>query len=327
MKTAFVTGATGFVGSHLVDHLLEKGYTVKCLTRKTSNLRWLEGKNVELCEGSLSDKESLKKAIQGCNYIFHVAGVLFGKTEQEFIQGNLSGTKNLVEACLESGQNFNRFLYVTSLLAAGASETETALTEEDECRPFSWYGKSKFESEKYIKTQMSKLPITIIRPGGVYGPRDYAMFEAFKASKSGFNMILGEKGKLGSVIHVTDLVIGITQAAESEKAKSEIYYLANTKHMRQEEFGELIIKAMGKKPKNIVLPYFIASIFANLSEFFAQFSKKPAVLNRQKLMELSKRYLICSNQKASADFEFNDNILLEDGVASTLKWYKENNWL
>ena len=82
MKTAFVTGATGFVGSHLVDQLLERGYTVKCLTRKTSNLRWLEGKNVELCEGSLSNKDSLKKAIVGCNYIFHVAGVLFGKTEE-----------------------------------------------------------------------------------------------------------------------------------------------------------------------------------------------------------------------------------------------------
>lgn len=327
MKTAFVTGATGFVGSHLVDHLLEKGYTVKCLTRKTSNLRWLDGKNIELCEGSLSDKDSLKKAIVGCNYIFHVAGVLFGKTEEEFIQGNLSGTKNMVEACLESGQTFDRFLYVTSLLAAGASETEKALTEEDKCKPFSWYGKSKFQSESYIKTQMDKLPVTIIRPGGVYGPRDYAMFEAFKASKSGFNLILGEKNKLASVIHVTDLVTGIIQAAESEKAKSEIYYLANTTHMRQEEFGELIIKAMGKSPKNIVLPYFIASIFAQLSEFFAQFSAKPAILNKQKLMELRKKYIICSNEKAKSDLGFSDKIRLEDGVASTLKWYKEHNWL
>ena len=327
MNTAFITGATGFVGSHLVDLLLDKGFKVKCLVRKTSNLRWLEGKDVEYCEGSLSDKESLKRAVVGCNYVFHVAGVLFGKSEEEFIKGNLSGTENIVEACIESGQTFDRFLYVTSLLAAGASDSETPLTEEDECKPFSCYGKSKYESEKYIQTKSDQLPITIIRPGGVYGPRDYAMFEAFKASKSGFNLVMGEKGKLGSIIHVTDLVEGIYLAATSKTAENQTYFLANSTHMRQEEFGELIIQAMGKNVKSIVLPNTLVSLVAIVSEFFGKLLNKPVVINRQKVMELSKKYLICSNEKAKRDFGFQDKIALSDGIKSTLEWYQKHNWL
>ena len=327
MNKAFVTGASGFIGSTLVDDLLKRGFSVKCAIRKSSNLQWLEGKNVELCEIDLFDEQSIVDSISGCNYIFHIAGMLFGNSEQEYLKGNLELTKNIVDASLKSDTEIKRFVYVSSIIAAGSSSDGEPMTESDLCRPFTWYGKSKFESETYLIEKKDKLPFSIIRPGAVYGPRDYALFIMFQFSKLGINAILGEKGKLGSMIHISDLTSGIINAALSGNAKNEIYFLANDEFRSQEYFSEIIIIHFGKKPINIVIPYWFLNIGAYMSEIYCRIFNKIAIFNHQKLMELRERYLICSNNKAQRDFGFEQKISLEDGVKSTMAWYKENKWL
>lgn len=327
MNKAFVTGASGFIGSTLVDDLLKRGFSVKCAIRKSSNLQWLDGKNVELCEVDLFNEQSILESISECNYIFHIAGTLFGNSEQEYLKGNLEVTKNLVDASIESDMDIKRFVYVSSIIAAGSSSDGKPMTESDPCRPFTWYGKSKFESENYLTGKKDKLPFSIIRPGAVYGPRDYALFIMFKISKFGINAILGEKGKLGSMIHVSDLTGGMISAALSGNAKNEIYFLANDEFRSQEYFSEIIIGYFGKKPINIVIPYWFLNIGAFLSEIYCRIFNNIAIFNHQKLMELKERYLICSNDKAIRDFGFEQKIPLEDGIRTTLAWYKKNKWL
>ncbi|MBI9097790.1 MAG: NAD-dependent epimerase/dehydratase family protein [Spirochaetaceae bacterium] len=327
MKTAFVTGATGFVGSTLVDDLLDRGFSVKCATRKSSDLRWLKDKDVQLCEVNLLDLDSIKEALRGCRYIFHLAGVLFASSEEEFIRGNVEITENMVEAAIQSDTEIERFVLVSSIVAAGASASGKPLVESDPCRPFTWYGKSKFASEKYVLSRKDMLPFTIIRPGAVFGPRDYAMFTAFQMGKIGLNIILGEKGKQGSIIHVSDLSRGILNAAFSDKAVGETYFLANDKFIYQEDFVRTIIQIMGKNPKNIVIPYSVLMVAAYLSEFYSRIFKKKALLNQQKMLEFREPYIVCSSEKAKRDFNFQQKISLEEGIKSTLAWYKENKWI
>jgi len=327
MDCAFVTGATGFVGSTLVDELLNKGLRVKCAVRKTSNLRWLEGKDVEIEIVNLMDSVDIARAMEGCQYVFHLAGTLFAGSEKEYIEGNIRSAGNMVEAALCHKDSIKRFVYVSTIIAAGASSTGKPMMESESSTPFSWYGKSKYEAEKYILGYKDQLPLTIVRPGAVYGPRDYAMFASFKLSRTGINIILGERNKRGSVIHVHDLAAGILESALSEKAIGEVYFMAHHQSMRQEEFGETVIKAMGKKPFDIVIPYFILRIASSLSELYSKITGVKPILNHQKLLELREPYIVCSCEKAKRDFGFSASIPLDEGVKSTLQWYRDNKWL
>lgn len=327
MDCAFVTGATGFIGSTLVDFLLEKGFKVKCAVRKTSNLRWLEGKDVETRIVNLMDSDDIAAAMEGCHYVFHLAGTLFAGSEEEYIQGNIRSANRMIDAALRYKDSIKRFVYVSSIIAAGASSNEQPMRESDPCTPFSWYGKSKYEAEKYILAYGGQFPVTIVRPGAVYGPRDYAMFASFKLSRTGINIVLGERNKQGSVIHVHDLAKGILAASLSDKSVGEVYFLAHEKTMRQEEFGETVIKAMGKKPFDIVIPYFVLKIASGLSEIYSKLRGVKPILNHQKLLELKEPYIVCSCEKAKRDFGFSASIPLEEGVKSTLQWYRENHWL
>lgn len=327
MNSAFVTGATGFVGSTLVDELLRRNFKVRCAVRKSSNLQWLEGKDVETVLVNLNDEKSIEEAMNGCHYIYHLAGTLFAGSERDFVQGNIQIAENIVSAALAQTQKIERFVYVSTIIAAGASQDGSPMKEEDECKPFSWYGISKYEAEKAILKHKEELPITVVRPGAVYGPRDYAMFASFKLSRTGVNIVLGERGKLGSVIHSEDLVRGIADASLSEKSRGEVYFLANEDFMRQEEFGETVIKAMGKRRFDIVIPYSVLTAASFLSEKFTAILGKKPILNHQKLKELKEPYIICSCEKAKRDFDFQPSITLYQGVESTLNWYRENKWL
>ncbi|MBN2658682.1 MAG: NAD-dependent epimerase/dehydratase family protein [Spirochaetales bacterium] len=327
MDCAFVTGATGFVGSTLVDDLLKKGLKVKCAVRKTSNLRWLEGKDVETDIVDLMNPDDIARAMEGCHYVFHLAGTLFAGSEKEYIEGNIQSAGYMIEASLRYKESIKRFVYVSTIIAAGASSTGIPMRETDPCDPFSWYGKSKYEAERYILGFRDQLPVTVIRPGAVYGPRDYAMFASFKLSRTGINIILGERNKMGSVIHVHDLASGIAAAALSDNAIGEVYFMAHEKPMRQEEFGETVIKAMGKTSIDIVIPYFILKIASSLSEIYSKISGSKPIFNHQKLLELREPFIVCSSEKAKRDFGFSASIPLDEGVKSTLQWYRDNKWL
>ncbi len=190
-KIAVVTGANGFVGSHLVDLLLQNNLIVRCITRKTSDLRWLKDKPVEMFDGGLLDKENLKKAFKDASYIYHVAGVVKAKTPEGYFNGNVETTKTLLEVASENSSSLEKFLIVSSQTVTGPSLDGKPVNENTECKPLTTYGKSKKTQEEVALSFTDKLPITICRAPAVFGERDTEIFIYFQTFKQRINNNIG----------------------------------------------------------------------------------------------------------------------------------------
>ncbi len=326
-KIALVTGASGFVGSHLVDLLLQKGYEVRALVRKTSSLKWLEGKNVEIHDCGFFDKEGLKTAVNNCDLIFHVAGVVRAKTPKEFYKGNVETTKNLLEAILETGTKIEKLLVVSSFAANGPAKDETGAKEDDEPHPISQYGKSKLEEEKLVRKYFDKMHVTIVRPPAVYGERETDIYLFFKTFKSGIMTMVGFDKKLVSLVHVADLVEGIYLAATSENTDGETFYIGSEKFYTWDEIGDATAKAFGKDAVRIRIPHSVVYVIGAIAQFFSLFSKRPATFNFEKAREFVQKYQICDTTKAVKKLGYRQKVSLESGIKRTVDWYKEMKWL
>ena len=187
MKTkVLITGANGFIGSHLVEYLSRHDYEISCLIRKTSNLQWLEKSSVEFITGEITDKTSLVHAVTEKDYIFHLASLTKAISPVDYYRVNTEGAKNLLQACAMHNPALKRFVLVSSQAAAGPSPSEKAIDETFPPHPITDYGKSKWEAEKIAREYMEKIPITIIRPPAVYGPRDRDVYVQFKMVKGGW---------------------------------------------------------------------------------------------------------------------------------------------
>jgi dihydroflavonol-4-reductase len=324
---AIVTGANGFVGSHLVDLLLSKNYIVRCITRKSSNLRWLEGKNVEIHDCGLNDKDKLKKVFDGAEYIYHVAGVVKSKLPEGYFNGNVETTRTLLDTALEYKSTIKKFLVVSSQTAVGPSFSEKPVDETAECQPITTYGKSKLAEENLAKSYMDKLPITICRAPAVYGERDTEILIFFKTFSQGLMTTIGFDRKKLSLIHVLDLVNGFYLAATSEKSAGQTYFISSEKFYTWEEVGEVTGKALNKKPIKVKVPHSIVYSLAAIAQFFAMFSSKPATLNIEKAKDITRRYWTCDTSKAIKELGYRQNISVEDGVKRTCDWYKQMKWI
>jgi nucleoside-diphosphate-sugar epimerase len=323
----FLTGATGFIGSFLAEALLNKGYEVRCLMRSSASLRWIADLDVECYYGDLNNYDSLVKGIKGVDYIFHAAGLKKARSEKKFYQVNYEGTKNLVDAVAASNIKLKRFVYISSQAAVGPSPTIQPINEKTKPNPLTYYGKSKLAAERYINRFLDKLPVTIIRPPAVYGPRDIDGLALFKIVKKGIVPQLSGKGKYISLIYVNDLVNGIIQAAEHEKALNQTYFLTNPRPYSLEEIGFTILNILGKKGLRLYIPSFIMDVFAALSENYSRLSNRDTILNRQKMIELKQNFWVCSPQKAKKDIGFEAATSLEQGFRDTLSWYHGCGWL
>lgn len=323
----FLTGATGFIGSFLAEALLNKGYEVRCLVCSSASLRWIADLDVECYYGDLNNYDSLVKGIKGVDYIFHAAGLTKARSEKEFYQVNYEGTKNLVDAVAASNMKLKRFVYISSQAAAGPSPTIQPINEKTKPNPLTYYGKSKLAAEKYINRFLDKLPVTIIRPPAVYGPRDIDGLALFKIVKKGIAPQLSGKGKYTSLIYVNDLVSGIIQAAEHEKALNQTYFLTSPRPYSLEEIGSTILNILGKKGLRLYIPSFMMDAFAALSENYSRLSNRDTILNRQKMIELKQNFWVCSPLKAKKDIGFEAATSLEQGFRDTLSWYHGCGWL
>lgn len=327
MQNSFITGATGFIGSHLVEELLKKNYSVKCLVRKSSSTKWLDGKNVELVYGDLFDKEFLSEVLKDVDYVYHVGGVTFAKKKEEFYRGNVEATKSLLESCIKFKPDIKKFIHVSSQACVGPSFDGKPIDETRDYFPLTTYGKSKMEAEKLVKSYFDKLNCTIVRPPAVYGPRDYAIFEYFKSMSHGLQPMIGFENKLISLIHAIDLVRGFILAGESDKSSSQIYFISSEKFYNWRDVGEITKQILGRRTLRLVIPHFAVKTVAFFSEVFGVFSKKPVILNREKARELTQAYWICSVEKAKREFGFSENFTLEEGFRNTIEWYKKYGWI
>ncbi len=324
---ALVTGASGFVGSHLVDYLLNKGFIVRCIVRKTSSLKWLNGKEVELFYCGLNDKEGLKKAFEGVDYVFHVAGVVKSKNPEGYFLGNVETTRNLLEVAVEFRDKIKKFLVVSSQTVSGPSLDGKPVDENKACKPITTYGKSKLAEEELAKKYMAQLPITICRAPAVYGERDTEILIFFKTFNSGLMTTIGFSKKLISLIHVRDLVEGFYLAAISEKSAGQIYFISSEKYYTWQEIGEITSKVLNKKPFSVKVPHSIVFVIAVIAQFFAMFSSKPATLNIEKAKDITQQFWICNTGKAVRDLGYHQKISIQEGIKRTCDWYKKEGWI
>lgn len=324
---ALVTGARGFIGSFLVEKLFEQKYEVKCILRKKGvGLKWLEGLDIIEVEGDLLDPESLISAVKDVDYVFHLAGLTKALKTEDYYEANVTGTKNLLEAVVKMNPSIKRFVHVSSLAAGGPSFDGTPLTEEQQPYPVSHYGKSKLESEKVVTQYFDKLPVTIIRPPAVYGPRDTDVFEYFKYAKKGVLPILAGE-RTASFVYVKDLVDGILLAAEKKEAVGQTYYLCDEKPYTWDEIGGEIASALNVKTKRIVTPAFLSFWAALFSDIFSKISGKASILSLDKYKEIKMNHWVCSSEKAMRELGFKPPYGLKKGIKETADWYLANGWL
>lgn len=327
MPIAVVTGANGFVGSHLVDLLLSKNFNVRCLVRKSSNLQWLKDKNVEIHDCGLFDNDGIRKAFKDVEYIFHVAGVVKSKTPKGYFEGNVETTKNLLEIALEFKDNIKRFLVVSSQTAGGPSLDGNPVTEESQSNPITTYGRSKREQEILSLSYKDKLPITICRAPAVFGERDTEIFIFFQTYSKGLMTTIGFDKKSISLIYVKDLVKGFYQAALSEKSIGELYFVSSEKYYTWDEVGVATSKALNKKAFSVKVPHSIVYLISAIAQFISYFSSKPATLNIEKGKDITRKAWICDTSKAIREFNYKQETPLEEGIKNTVNWYKQMKWI
>ncbi len=324
-----VTGGTGFIGSHLVEQLSAKGYHVRCLVRKNSNISHIQNVCSEFVYGDLLDVRSLESAVRNAKYIFHLAAASGrSRPKEDYYSVNVLGTRNLLKACFRFNVNLDNFIYVSSVSAVGPSMNEFPLTEESPCLPVDFYGESKLAGEKVVSEYGNKLPATIIRPSLVYGPREkgrYKVLWHMKMTEKGFRIGVGSKKGMFSIIYVKDLVEGFLAAAESNKSEGQKYILCNQNPTSFDEICKLSATALQKKTIPIRVPYFVRESAALLLEFYARMTNTRPLIRRKRSPHRSQHWVYDSS-KAKRELSFQPRTSLQEGIENTAAWYVREGW-
>jgi nucleoside-diphosphate-sugar epimerase len=322
-----VTGATGFIGSHLVERLTKPGTRVRCLVRRTSSLGYLPRERIELVYGDLTTGDGLDAAVEGASVVFHVAGVTKAFTESAYWVGNLDATTNLLRACERQKAPSHRFVHVSSLAAMGPSPDGTPLAEDAAPRPLTWYGHSKLAAEEAVRASSLARRAVIARPPVVYGPRDTDVFEVFRTAARGLLLRIGKGESYFSYIYVKDLAEALTLAACREAAAGRTYFVANPEPASWTEFARAAAAVTGRTLKTVAVPRGVAYLSAWCSERASRWRGKPGILSRQKILEAECRYWVCDSVCARGELGFRPAHSLRQGIEETLAWYKEARWL
>ncbi len=323
----FLTGATGFVGSHLSEALLSAGHQVRVLLRTSSNLQWISDLDLDCFYGNIFDAQSLAAGLKDMDIVIHAAGLTKALKNEEYFRVNYEGTKTLIDAIIEHQLPVKRFVYISSQAAAGPSDSMAPRTEADPPHPVSAYGKSKLMAESYVLSKKNDIPVTIIRPPAVYGPRDTDVYRFFKTVRSGIIPKWQNRDKYLSFVYVKDLVQAIILASTHSKAKNKIYFVAEPRPHTWDEVAYETLKFFKKQAIHVPIPLALVKSIAFFSEQWSKIAKKPSIINRQKVAELIPDFWICSAQKIKKELGFEASTSLADGVPQTLKWYVEQGWL
>jgi len=323
-----VTGATGFIGSFVAEYFLEKGFNVRGTIRKTSNLRWVKDKGYTLIETDFESPESLRKCVEGVDYIVHIAGTIAAPDYNGYLKGNRDSTFNLLKAIEKWNPKIEKFLYCSSQTAVGpAKSLDEPVDETTECKPITKYGQSKLEAEKEVMNFKDLFPVTIVRLPAIYGPRDTALVDMFRIVHKGIAPLIGFDDKYLSLLYCSDAVEGIYLATLSEKSKGEIFFLSSEEFYTWSYLMDVMIKAIGRKAIKIRIPEFIVYTAGFLSEKIGKISGNTPVFNLEKAKDFVQKYWICKGTKAKQLLGFEPKVHPEEGFKTTYKWYLDNRWI
>jgi dihydroflavonol-4-reductase len=322
-----VTGGSGFVGSHLVDHLLEQRKAIRCLVRSSSNLQYLKHPRIEFVYGGLDGATDWDEALQEVDIVYHVAGLTSARRPEHYFAVNHRGTETILAAALKYRRQIKKFVLISSLAAVGPSKSGHPVNEQTTPAPISPYGRSKLMGEEALHAIGDLVPWTIVRPPAVYGPRDYALFEIFKSVAKGISPMIGKRDKRVSLVHASDLARGIALAGESEASTGRTYFISSDEVYSLSSIAALLAKILGRPAKTIVIPKPVAYCLAVAAEGMAMVTGKRPVINRDKVRDLSQTGWGCSIDKAKRELGYAQQVPLEEGLRETVNWYKEAGWL
>lgn len=363
MPTALVTGATGFIGPHLVRELQSRGQDVACLRREKSNVARLEALGVRFVQGDVTNAESLPAALRDADVVYHLAGLTRAFSAQRLLEVNAGGTRNLLAACAER-QTPPTVLLVSSLAAGGPSRFDRPREEDDPPRPVSNYGRSKRAAEEAAHEFADRLPITVVRPPIVFGEGDDCVLQMFKPIKwlrlhftptfftHRFSLIhaadlashvalAAEKGRrigtdddVGQVCNLSEdgkvgQVCNLSEDGLQTRPTTEgYYYPAAAEHPTMPELGKLFGQAMGRKFTGVVrTPIAFTWIAAALNELFARIIRKPQIFNLDKAREAAAGSWTCSPRRSRDELGWSPSSTLQERLAQTVEWYRRERWL
>ena len=326
-----ITGASGFIGSFIVEEALKRGFETWAAIRKSSSKEWLQDERIHFIELNLSSKAQLVEQLRGHNfdYVVHAAGVTKCLNKADFHRINTEGTKNLVEALLEVEIPLKRFVFVSSLSIFGAIKEQQpyeAIRESDTPQPNTEYGRSKLAAEQYLEKKKG-LPYIILRPTGVYGPREKDYFIMAKSIQQHSDFAVGYKRQDITFVYVKDVVQAVFLALEKEEDGRK-YFLSDGEIYQSATFSNLIHEALGRPWWiRITAPVWVLRIVTFFGEYIGRMTGKVTALNNDKYNILKQRNWRCDIQPAIDELGYQPKYKLKQGVEETIKWYKDNKWL
>ena len=347
--TILVTGASGFIGSYIVQEGLDKGFEVWAGVRGTSSRGYLQDERIRLAQLDLSNPTLLRQQLcqykeqlggKGWDYVVHAAGATKCLDEQDFYRTNTDGTRHLIDALQAEGMVPKRFVFVSSLSIFGAIREKAVrkpsadnpwiyspILLTDMPQPNTAYGRSKLQAEEYLQ-QQKDFPFTILRPTGVYGPREKDYFMMAKSIKQHIDFAVGFQPQEITFVYMMDVVQAVYKCMDAPAAVGKGYFLSDGEVYNSRRFSDLLQQYLGNPwVLHVKAPLWLLRIICWVSTRVSHITGKMNALNNDKYHILSQRNWQCDIEPAIQDFGYQPQWKLEQGVPATIKWYQDNGWI
>lgn len=319
----FLTGGTGFVGSHFAELLLKRGDTVYALVRDPSRLKGLQGLPIHALEGDLSSIPSLPKDL---DFVFHLAAVTKARKPEVYYSVNRLGTASVFRAV--AAQNIRPcVVYVSSLAAGGPSRDSRGRSEREPASPVSPYGRSKHEGEEEALKYKDRFPVLILRAGAIYGPKDKDFLDYFKFQAKGLIPLLAGVDPLVSLIYIKDFVRALLLCTQKTPASGEVINISDPRPTAWSDLGRAAAGILGKKARRVGVPRPLMFTAALISEAAGRVSGRMTALTLNKYREMKQGPWVADTAKAKALLGFEAQFSLEQGLRETIAWYREQGLL
>lgn len=326
MNEVLVTGANGFVGSHICEALLADGFSVRALVRKSSDLTNIKGLPLKYVYGDIRFPETLPEAVNGVMAVVNNAGLTKARKINDFHKVNCGGTENVMAAIEKHNPTLKKMVHISSTAACGPAPDNCPMTEDYAPHPLTAYGRSKLAGEQAVISGKDRISSIILRPCAVYGPRDKEMYSFFKAVSMGIKPLFGIGENYINFTYVKDLAGAVVKSISRDVTSGNIYFVAEKKSYAYREAGEIISSILKNKTITLRVPGPILGFAGSMADIFARIRGKASVFTKEKTTEILQNFWLFDTSKIEQEMGFVGTDF-RSGATETIAWYKEHGWL